>query len=145
MKPLPHEDQPDTIDVGPVKGIPIHYDDDPRLEGDRQAWSAARRKAQAMQTTEALLEGLDDGDWRVRHEVVDRLVVWGRNDVRTLAALMRVAIGDAAWQVRDAAVMTLSEFDPELVAPTLRAATHDPQPDVRQSATFALGQIGANE
>ena len=88
---LPPEDQPDTIDVGPVKGIPIFHDDDPRLEEDRALWSAALRKAQALHSPDELLSGLRDHNWRVRHESVDRLVARAKDDPRTLPALISLA------------------------------------------------------
>lgn len=85
---LPPEDQPDTIDIGPVKGIPIFHDDDPRLEEDRALWSAATRKAQALHSADELLAGLRDHDWRVRHESVDRLVARAKDE-----GLLRSQIG----------------------------------------------------
>jgi hypothetical protein len=88
MANLPPEDQPDTVSIGPVEGIPVHYEDDPRLEAEHRRWSVARRKAQAMHGVDELLRGLHDDDWRVRHEVVDRLVARGKDDPRTLPELL---------------------------------------------------------
>jgi hypothetical protein len=44
MNELPPDDQPDVVGVGPVGPIPIHYEDDPRFEEERAAWSHARRE-----------------------------------------------------------------------------------------------------
>jgi hypothetical protein len=84
LSDLPPEDQPENFDSGPIQGISIHFDDDPRFEADRLARTSARQKAQAMHTVDDLLAGLMDDDWRVRHEVVDRLIARG---VRTAALL----------------------------------------------------------
>ncbi len=139
---LPPEDQPDEIWIGLVGPIPVHYDDDPRLEEQRAAHYRATAKAQAMHTAEELLAGLTDHDWRVRHEVVDRLIArWGQ-DERTLPALMRAALDDPAWQVRDAVVMRLHDFDKELVMPVLREAQRDEHEDVRSAANYSLAQLG---
>jgi HEAT repeat protein len=119
---LPPEDQPDTIDVGPITGIPVHYENDPRFESDRQAWSLARRRAQAMHSADELLAGLRDEDWRVRSEVVDRLIARARDDVRTLPALLAAAIDDTSWEVRDSVVMALIRFELPQVVETLRLA-----------------------
>jgi hypothetical protein len=73
MNELPPEDQPDVVWVGPVGPIPIHYEDDPRFEEERAAWSHARRKAQALHSAEELLGGVVDDDWRVRCESIVRL------------------------------------------------------------------------
>jgi HEAT repeat protein len=133
------DDRPDTIDVGPVVGIPIIDDDDPRFENERRARSAATAKAQAMHTTDALLDGLRDDDWMVRYEVVDRLTAHGKNDPRTLPALLEAA-SDVEPAVRDAVVMRLCEFsDPEAFA-GIKHARNDPDEDVRSSAEHAIGQ-----
>jgi HEAT repeat protein len=142
MNEMPPEDQPDVVYIGPVGPIPIFHDDDPRLAADRAAWSAARRKAQAMHSADDLLDGLTDADWRVRHEVVDRLIARARDDPRKLPALLQAATGDIAWQVRDAVTIRLHEFEPEKVRPVLLAALADPSPEVRWSASYALDQLG---
>src|SRR5947208_2427025 len=110
MPQLPPDDQPDTIQIGPVDSIPVFHEDDPRLEGERRRWARARAKAQAMQTTDELLVGLEDPDWRVRHETVTRLISKARHDHRTLGTLLRLLREDRAWQVRDAVATRLHEF-----------------------------------
>jgi len=139
---LPPEDQPDTIDIGPVQDIPVHYEDDPRLGEERAIWSAARAKAQAMHSADELVAGLDDPDWRVRHEVVDRVAARWKDDPRTLVALTRSLANDAAWQVRDAAAMALAWFSPPEVVPALQTALSDPNEKVRESAACSLGFLG---
>lgn len=139
---LPPEDQPDAIDIGPVVGIPIFHDDDPRLVDDRALWAAATRKAQALHSPDELLAGLRDHDWRVRHESVDRLVARGKDDPRTLPSLITAALSDEAWQVRDAAVMRLMDFRSTDAIAALRQAQHDPHAEVRDSASYCLEQSG---
>jgi HEAT repeat protein len=137
---LPPEDQPDTVSIGPVENIPIIHDDDPRFEEERAVWSAARKRAQAMHSPDELISGLSDADWRVRHEVVDRLTARGKDDPRTIPALLRAVLHDPAWEVRDAAVMAVGWFEDDRVTEALRAATSDPHPEVRWSAEFKLAQ-----
>ena len=144
MANLPPEDQAHTVNIGPVEGIPVHYEDDPRLDAERRMWSASRSKAQAMHSVDELLGGLHDDDWRVRHEVVDRLIARGRDDPRTLPELLIAAKEDTAWQVRCAALMRLSEFDPQTVLPVLHGVADDPHLEVRWAARISLNQLGEN-
>jgi len=83
MNELPPEDKPDVVWVGPVGPVPIHYEDDPRFEDERVAWSKARKKAQALHSAEEGLKGVTDDDWRVRFESVDRLAARWHDDGRT--------------------------------------------------------------
>jgi hypothetical protein len=138
---LPQDDQPDTIDVGPVLGIPVHYEDAPRLAEERAAWSSARAKAQAKHAPDELLVGLDDPDWRVRHEVIDRLAVRAESDPRTPHGLIRVLATDPSWEVRSKAAMAIQRFPGPDAVTALRAACQDPHEDVRESAEFSLNQI----
>jgi hypothetical protein len=142
---LPPEDQPDVIYIGPVGPIPIIHEDDPRFEEERAAWSAATRKAQAMHSADELLDGLKDADLRVRQEVVDRLIARAGDDERTLPALLQVATHDGAWEVRDAVIMRLNEFEPEKVRPVLLEALGDPNPEVSWAARFSLDQLGPGD
>jgi HEAT repeat protein len=138
---LPPEDQPDVIWIGPVGPIPVHYDDDPRLEEERAVWSAAQAKAQAMHAPDQLLAGLEDADWRVRLEVIDRLAARAKDDPRTPEALARTLAHDAAWQVRDTAAMALAWFITDEVVSALRDALRDPNDEVRRSAARSLAFI----
>jgi HEAT repeat protein len=138
---LPPEDQPDTIDVGPIKGIPIQYDDDPRLHDEREQWSRASREAQAMHSADDLLAGFASADWRVRYEVVDRLIARASDDPRTLPALLNAALEDSVWQVRDAVVRRLHRFDKTAVLSTVQAALADANEDVRKSAVRVIRQL----
>ena len=142
MRLLP-EDQPDTIDIGPVKDIPVFHEDDPRLEEDQQKWSAAAKKAQALHSPDELLSGLRDPDWRVRHETVDRLIARAKDDPRTIPTLIQAASSDDSWQVRDAVVMRLPDLHSQEVLGALRIATEDEHPEVRWSAAYALTSAGA--
>jgi HEAT repeat protein len=88
-----------------------------------------------------LLAGLDDPDWRVRHEVIDRLAVRAEADPRTAHALIRVLATDPSWEVRSTAAMAIKRFPSPDVVAALRAACHDPHEEVRESAEFSLNQI----
>jgi HEAT repeat protein len=145
MEDQPPEDQPDEIWIGPIGPIPIIDEDDPRFEAHRASWSVARRKAQALHSAEELLEGITDVDWRVRHESMPRLVARWKDDPRTLDAILHAADGDNSWQVRAAAVMTLTEFEPQAVESTLRVGLEDEHEDVRWSARFMLFQLGLTD
>jgi HEAT repeat protein len=136
------EDEPDVIYVGPVGPIPIIDDDDPRFEQERAAWSAATTKAQSLLSTEELLSGLRDPDWRVRHDCIDRIVARWKDDPRTVDAVLKAAAEDPAWQVRDNAMMRLREFDRERVRPVLLSGLRDTSEDVRWSAQYVLEQLG---
>jgi len=138
----PPEDRPDTIDIGPVTGIPIIDDDDPRFERDRAAWSAARRKAQAMVADADLLCGLSDPDWRVRHEVVDRAVARVADRDHLVSVLVGMLSDDSSEQVRDTVAMCLSKFDAGAVSAVLTTALSDESAGVRWAASFSLFQLG---
>ena len=137
MEP-PAQDRP-HINIAGIC-IPIIQDDDPQVAEDQAAWSAARLAAQALQSADELLWGLRHHDWRVRHESVARLVARHRDDGRTLLALLGAAVHDRSWQVRDAVLWGLMEFDTGAVLPVLQAAAHDVHEEVRWSAQFALFQ-----
>jgi len=142
MNDRPPEDQPDVVWVGPVGPIPIHYEDDPRFEDERAAWSEARKKAQALYSAEELLQGVTDDDWRVRFEAVDRLAARWHDDGRTLLALLELTEHDPIWQVRGRGMMRLLDFDRRAVVPIARRGLSDPSADVRWSANFVLFQFG---
>jgi HEAT repeat protein len=141
MKDLPPEDLPDEITIGPVGPIPIIDDDDPRFEAERSAWSSARARAQAFHSVEELLDGVDDDDWRVRFESIDRLIARWRDDPRTPLAVRRIAEHDPVWQVRSNAMMRLHEFDADLVREVLLRGLSDSNEEVRSSARYALDQL----
>ena len=141
MNPLPPDDQPHVVRVGPVT-VPIIDDDDPRFEDERRAWSSARSRAAAMHTADELLAGVEDDDWRVRDEAIPRLAARARDDERTPQALIRLLEADPTWEVRGSAAMTLSSFESPRVTKALLAAENDPHPDVRWSVQFALCQFG---
>ena len=141
MNSLPPEDRPDVIQIGTVT-IPIHYDDDPRFDDERAAWSAAQSKAAALHSADELLAGIEGDDWRVRHESIPRLAARARDDKRTPHALIRRLEVDPSWEVRDFAAMTLSTFELGAVTDALLAAENDPHPEVRQSVQYSLFQRG---
>jgi HEAT repeat protein len=138
---LPPEDRPDEIWIGGVGPIPIRYEDDPRLAEDREAWSKSTARAQAMHSADELLAGLVDADWRVRHEIVDRLIARARDDRRTLPALLKALAHDPAWQVRDAVAIRMADFERDAVLPALLTARADPHPEVRWSVEFSISQL----
>jgi hypothetical protein len=143
MPDLPPKDRPDAIQIGPIGPIPVFHDDDPRQDEDRRAWSAAKARAQTLHTVDELLAGLNDPDWRVRHEVIPRLIAKGRDDQRTVPTLLQTLAGDKVWQVRDIVAMSLHAFERELVTASLRRAMGgDESSDVRWSARYSLLQLG---
>lgn len=93
-------------------------------------------------STDELLRGLEDDDWRVRHEVIDRAIARASDDRRTLPTLLCLLATDPAWEVRDAIAIVLNKFDQAQVGPALRTATRDPHPEVRWSARYSLFQLG---
>jgi HEAT repeat protein len=145
MADLPPEDGPDEIRIGPIGPIPIIDEDDPRFVEERAAQSVANRKARALHSADELLEGIRDADWRVRHGCVPRLVARWKDDPRTLDAILQTAGSDESWQVRDAAVMRMTEFEPQAVETTLRICLEDEHEDVRWSARFILFQLGLTD
>ena len=145
MSQLPPEDQPDVFWIGPVEPTPIIEDDDPRFTEERAAWSKAGSKAQALHSSDELLSGIRDPDWRVRHESIDRLKARWPDDARTLPALLELAERDPEWRVRSGAMMAVGDFDKERVAPTARRGLHDAQHEVRWAANFTLFQFGLSD
>ena len=73
---------------------------------------------------------------------MDRLVARAKDDPRTLPTLLETAPSDEVWRVRDAVVVRLVNFDASDVLDALRRAASDPHPEVRDSARYALGQLG---
>ena len=132
----------DQIWIGPVGPIPIRDETDPEFIAEQAAWHEPRARAQAMVTVDEHLAGLADPDWRCRYEVIDRLVARGKNDPRTLPALLSALRADSAWQVRDCITMRLHEFPQADVEAVLREAQKDAHPEVRWSARYSLTQLG---
>ena len=142
MSGLPPDDHPDEIHIGPVGPIPVHFDDDPRLLEERAAWSRAARVAQSLITADELIGGMSHVDFRVRHDVVDRLVARAGDDDRTIPTLITAIASDPAWEVRDAAVMALRWPEDERIRAVLERALDDSHPEVRWSASYKLSQFG---
>jgi HEAT repeat protein len=141
---LPPEDQPDVIWIGPVGPIPIHYEDDPRFEEERALWHDANVRSQAMLTADELLAGLENGDWRVRHGVIDRLIARASDDERTVPALIAHLHHDTHCAVRQHVAMALTAFSYDArVVDALRKAASDEDADVRWSVAFSLFQLGS--
>jgi HEAT repeat protein len=145
MDQLPPKDQPDVIWIGPVGPIPIQYEDDPRFDDERAAWSKATKSAQALHSADQLLQGVTDDDWRVRFQSIDRLKARWHDDPRTLPTLLDLAEHDPIWQVRDRATMVLIYFDRDVVVPIVRRLLADECADVRWSANYVLSQFGLSQ
>jgi HEAT repeat protein len=141
MSGHPPDDQPDEVYIGPVGPIPVHYDDDPRLVDERAAWSRAAKVAQSLITADELIGGMSHADWRVRHDVVDRLVARAGDDARTIPTLITAIDSDPAWEVRDAAVMAIRWPEDDRVMAVLEQALDDSHPEVRWSASYKLAQF----
>ena len=95
-----------------------------------------------MHSADELLAGVEDDDWRVRHEAIPRLAARARDDERTPTALIRLLTVDPAGEVRDRAAMTLSHFESPQAIEALLGAENDPHPEVRWSVQFSLCQFG---
>src|ERR1035437_3447167 len=108
----PAEDRADAIHIGPVGPIPIFHDDDFRLEEDRAREKVNAAIADAMQSTEELLEGVrEHPDEDVRCRAIPRLVARWRTDPRTVPALLEGLAEDTSSDVRDGIAMALGPFD----------------------------------
>lgn len=94
-----------------------------------------------MTSPDQLIAGMTHPDWRVRHDVVDRLVARAGDDARTIPTLIATIDTDPAWEVRDAAVMDLRWPDDDRVVEVLRRAVDDNQSEVRSSASYKLSQF----
>jgi hypothetical protein len=71
------EGSPPAVDRPLWRGRPrkdvIIRPGDPRFAIERDAWTAAARKAQSLHSADELLAGVADHDWHVRYESIDRL------------------------------------------------------------------------
>ena len=124
--------------IGPVGPINISDKPTPR----RIAAAAGAARAQKLVTIDEHLDALrtEPDEW-VRYEVVPRLEARGRNDVRTVPALVEALANDPSAAVRDAAGMALADHvEEEGVADALAHALTDEDPDVRWSAAYGLSQ-----
>ncbi|HEY5011632.1 MAG TPA: HEAT repeat domain-containing protein [Acidimicrobiia bacterium] len=75
-----------------------------------------------MHSPDELLAGLLDPDWMVRIEVIDRLIARGRDDPRTVPALITAAESDASPDIRSTILMRLHRFQSNRVIDLLRSA-----------------------
>lgn len=128
----------DSLWIGPVG--PINVSDKPTPR--RIAAAAGAARAQKLLTIDEHLDVLraEPDEW-VRYEVVPRLEARGRDDARTVPALIDALANDPSAAVRDAAAMALvGHVDKEGVPDALTHALADEDPDVRWSAAYALSQ-----
>lgn len=136
------EDQPDEIWIGRVGPIPVFHDDDPRLEDENARWVVARSIAQALETADELLDGLHSAEWRVRHDVVDRLIARAADDERTVPELVVALRSDPNEKVREQVAMAFHAVNDSRVVEALGIALGDPSEEVRAAARFSLDQLG---
>jgi HEAT repeat protein len=128
----------DSIWIGPVG--PIHVSDKPTPR--RVAAAAGAARAQKLVTIGEHLDALrrEPDEW-VRYEVVPRLEARGRDDARTVPALVDALANDPSAAVRDAAAMALvGHVGEEGVTDALTHALMDDDEDVRWSAAYGLSQ-----
>ena len=124
--------------IGPVG--PIRVSDKPTPQRIAAATGAAR--AQKLITVDEHLDALlaEPDEW-VRYEVVARLEARGRDDARTVPALVEALANDPSAAVRDAAAMALWEHvEDERVTDALSHALADADADVRWSAAYGLAR-----
>ena len=94
----------ESLWIGPVG--PIHVSDKPTPR--RIAAAAGAARAQKLITIDEHLDALrSESDEWVRYEVVSRLEARGRDDARTVPALLNALASDPSAAVRDAAAMAL--------------------------------------
>jgi hypothetical protein len=115
---------------------------DPRFAIEREAWTAAARKAQSLHSADGLLAGVADDDWHVRYESIDRLKARRHDDDRTFPALAKLAERDPKRHVRGKALTALLDFDRDEVASIAERAMQDPSSHVGWDANFVLYQLG---
>lgn len=94
-------------------------------------------------TFEAALRDLESPRERVRAQAAHALgdVVAPEERARAVSALIR-ALGDARFEVRTEAALSLGDLDSEEAVPALAARFADDAPAVRQAAVIALGRLG---
>jgi len=121
--------------IGPVGPIPV-YKEAPLPPGAAEGIARAQR----LRTLDDHLVALrTDADHWTRREVVPRLAARGRDDERTVPALMAALLQDPSAAVRDAAAMALWSYaDDERVADAFAHALGDGDADVRWSAAYGL-------
>jgi HEAT repeat protein len=132
------EDREREIWIGPVGPIPISDEPTPR----REAAIRGAKRAQKLVTIDEHLDALrsDPDEW-MRCEVVPRLEARGREDGRTIPALVDALASDESAVVRDAVAMALAgHAGDERVADALAHALADEDADVRWSAAYGLSQ-----
>jgi HEAT repeat protein len=124
--------------IGPVGPIPVSEEKTPR----RLAAEAGAVRAQKLTTVDEHLDALrsDPDEW-TRCEVVARLEARGRDDARTVPALMDALANDSSAFVRDAAAMALcGHVEEDRVADALAHAIADEDAEVRWSAAYGLAR-----
>jgi HEAT repeat protein len=106
------------------------------------AAAAGAARAQKLITVDEHLDALrSERDEWVRYEIVPRLEARGREDARTVPALLDLLANDPSAVVRDAAAMALvGHLEREGVADGLTHALADEDADVRWSAAYGLSQ-----
>jgi HEAT repeat protein len=124
--------------IGPVGPIPVSDEKTP----PRLAAEAGAVRAQKLTTVDEHLDALrsDPDEW-TRCEVVARLEARGRDDARTVPALVDALANDLSAFVRDAAAMALGGFvEDDRIADALAGALADEDAEVRWSAAYELAR-----
>jgi HEAT repeat protein len=124
--------------IGPIG--PIEITDE--LTARRQAATAGAERAQKLITVDEHLAALrSEPDAWTRLEIVPRLEARGRDDSRTIPALITALGSDPSELVRNQAAMALvPHCDDERVREAFAHALTDADADVRWSAAFGLSQ-----
>jgi HEAT repeat protein len=124
--------------IGPVGPIPVSEEKTPR----RLAAEAGAVRAQTLTTVDEHLDALrsDPDEW-TRCELVARLEARGRDDARTVPALVDALADDSSAFVRDAAAMALcGHVEEDRVGDALAHALADEDAEVRSSAAYGLAR-----
>ena len=124
--------------IGPVGPIPVSDEQTPL----QLVAEAGTVRAQKLTTVDEHLDALrsDPDEW-TRCEVVARLEARGRDDARTVPALLDALANDSSAFVRDAAAMALcGHVEEDRVADALAHALADEDAEVRWSAAYGLAR-----
>jgi hypothetical protein len=108
-----------------------------RFAEEKTRGEEAMAVAEALHSLHELQQGMEHPDEQVRMRVVPRLLVRGKDDPATLPLLLRLAVQDPSWLVRDTIVSDLRAWEPttrEILDTLDRVQREDVDERVRETA-----------